>query len=207
MLIVFEGLDAVGKTTQITRVEKYLNYKSISTSYQHQPRSSSIGKDVYEILVKNKGKLNHYTEWLLHCASHFQHWQETLLAECSNDKIVVLMDRWWWSAVAYSVFGKGLSKDIVEQLEKLASRDFIPDLVFYFYNDKPFKQDDELQNNQDDAYRNLVNAGYSNLCSQNKNSYPIVKIDVTNKEEDSVFEIVKESIEKFVLSKYQSAIK
>jgi len=26
MLIVFEGLDAVGKTTQITRVEKYLNY-------------------------------------------------------------------------------------------------------------------------------------------------------------------------------------
>jgi hypothetical protein len=69
---------------------------------------------------------------LLHLASHAQHYETEILPALAQSAVV--MDRCWWSTVAYGYFGGGLA-DVMppadfERLALLPARGRQPDMVF-----------------------------------------------------------------------------
>jgi hypothetical protein len=69
---------------------------------------------------------------LLHLASHAQHYETEILPALVRSSVV--MDRCWWSTVAYGYFGGGLaevmSPEDFEKLAVLPARGRQPDMVF-----------------------------------------------------------------------------
>lgn len=150
-LIVFEGLDATGKTTQAAMFKDWPN-----VFVTHQPSGApGIGKQIYGITEDAQG-LNDTARQFLHLACHAQHYQDEIVPTMVSG-VTVIMDRFWWSTVAYGYFSQKVANNKMtrERWAEVAQlpvpANVTPDVIFMFT--KPYK--DDPHNNQD-----LI-AGYS----------------------------------------------
>ena len=124
-LIVVEGIDGSGKSTQIRLLEKWLRYKGYSVFFTEWNSS----EQVKEIISKGKKKnlLTPTTFSLLH-ATDFAARYETNIFPLLRAGYVVLADRYVYTAFARDVV-RGCSPDWVRKLYGFAIR---PDITFYF---------------------------------------------------------------------------
>lgn len=123
-LIVFEGIEGSGKTTQIKRLHKWLEEvltRSTLPNYPtdvlvtRQPGGTSIGKHIRRVLLQpltNSEELTSTSELLLYAADRAQHVEKTLLPALRNGHLV-LCDRYTASTVAYQGYGRQLSLDLI----------------------------------------------------------------------------------------------
>ena len=78
-IISFEGIEGVGKSTQINLLKEYLEFKNLSVEVLREPGSSTAGEKIREILLNTSHDLTNQTELLLMFASR---------AELVNTKII-----------------------------------------------------------------------------------------------------------------------
>lgn len=110
-LIIFEGLDGAGKSTQIILLKQYLTNKLkcnpsqiITTS---APSRTSIGKKIRSIII-DQPNLNPVAQLLLFMADHSDHIDRLIRPALGEGKIV-LCDRFADSTIAYHSFGYRLA--------------------------------------------------------------------------------------------------
>ena len=110
-LIIFEGLDGAGKSTQIILLKQYLINKLncdpsqiITTS---APSKTDAGKKLKNILIDGSN-LNPVAQLLLFMADHSHH-VESLIKPALAEGKIILCDRFVDSTIAYHSFGYGLS--------------------------------------------------------------------------------------------------
>lgn len=101
-LIVFEGIDGSGKTTQIELLESYLLKKGRRVFRTAEPTDSESGKALREVL---SGKIKRSPEELallftLDRISHNIH-SENSISEMLSKGIDVICDRYYYSTIAY----------------------------------------------------------------------------------------------------------
>jgi len=195
MLIVFEGIDATGKSTQVNLLADFLRTRGKEVLVTHQPSGGSIGNDVYTILKKYHKTLCSYSRWLLHCAAHHQHWEDEIFPALEQGK-VVLMDRWWWSAIAYSHGNDGVDRRVILDLENMATKWKNADLLFYFKNSKPFTLEDEIQDNSSENFRRNVTSAYEQLIEEQGQQNRARVIDTTNLTISQIFSTIADETEK-----------
>lgn len=96
-LVVFEGLDRTGKSTQLSRL-RALAWQGSEPLFAHMPSGASeVTQAVYE--VTEKARIDSpLARQLLHLACHAENIGP--LSAALGERAVVL-DRWWWSTVAY----------------------------------------------------------------------------------------------------------
>ena len=96
-IISFEGVEGVGKSTQISMLDSYLVSKGLSTEVLREPGSTKVGENIRDILLNTSTDLSNESELLLMFAARAQ-----LISEKINnsDKDVVLFDR----SMAISLF-------------------------------------------------------------------------------------------------------
>jgi dTMP kinase len=123
-LIVIEGTDGVGRSTQISEIKKWLEVKGYAVTVTGWIRSPFIGKTVQE--AKEKPTLNVNTFTLLYLADFADRMEHEIIPALKAGYIV-LADRYIYTAIARSM-ARGLSQ---EWLEKLYGFALIPDAVFY----------------------------------------------------------------------------
>lgn len=128
-LVILEGPDGVGKSTQINLVKRSF---SSETLFAHQPSSSEIlGRTVYE-LTRADGPLPPLARQFLHLASHSELFGNQILPALKEGG--AFLDRCWWSTIAYGYFGTALQGIIpyadFEQLVQLPALGKSPDLLF-----------------------------------------------------------------------------
>jgi dTMP kinase len=105
-LIVFEGADGVGKSTQVQRTYEYLighlGHRGVVLS--KDLGGSLLGEELRRIMceVAPPRYLAPGVIDLLFLAGHIQNWRTVVFPAICNRKIVV-SDRWWLSQFAYSV--------------------------------------------------------------------------------------------------------
>ena len=102
VFISFEGIDGVGKSTQLRLVsEKYrsLGYAVVTT---REPGGTVLGQRIREMLLDPNQNVSHAAEILLYAADRAQHIKEVILPALKAGKIV-LSDRYLDSSVAYQV--------------------------------------------------------------------------------------------------------
>jgi thymidylate kinase len=155
-VIVMEGLDKAGKSTQIDRLRSEL--EPTQTRFAHMPSGFvRFSKDVYDILEDSQRRpASGLAQQLAHLACHAENM--AALAESTRTGALVL-DRWWWSTLAYGWYSgaledTGFSQAQFESLVKTVWAPITPSVVFVFRT--PHESDPNNRNGVADGYTSLL---------------------------------------------------
>ncbi|HKM17928.1 MAG: dTMP kinase [Firmicutes bacterium] len=127
--ITFEGIDGVGKSTQLDLVYQkclQLGHPVVKT---REPGGTELGRGIRRLLL-NPGlkNLGAQAELLLYAADRAQHVAEVIVPALKAGK-VVLCDRYLDSTVAYQGYGLGRDPVLVRQINELAVEGVLPQLT------------------------------------------------------------------------------
>lgn len=175
-IISFEGIEGVGKSTQIELLKKFLENNSKSVEVFREPGSTLSGEKIRDILLDDQYDLSSKTELLLMFSAR---------SELVNKKInnstadYLLLDRFFDASLAYQGYGRNLSIELINKLV-----DFIdcplPDLSFLIdisveegfarkINDKI----DRIESSGYDFF-NKVRNGYLEIAKNNEDRFIII---------------------------------
>lgn len=124
-LIVVEGIDGSGKSTQIRLLEKWLRYTGHHV-FLTEWNSSSLVKEITS-KGKKKGKLTPTTFSLLHATDFADRYERNILP-LLRAGYFVLADRYVYTAYARDAT-RGCSPEWVHKIYDFATK---PDVTFYF---------------------------------------------------------------------------
>ena len=117
MFVVFEGIDGVGKSTQIELLKA--DFKDAVFSFE--PGATQLGRLLREILLEKGCKFSKRAEILLFLADRAEHYEQILKANA--DKLII-SDRSFISGIAYA--NNAFEFDTLLSLNAFALNDFFP---------------------------------------------------------------------------------
>src|SRR5215471_16392430 len=127
--ITFEGLDGVGKSTQLEKLARWLRGRGIDVVTTPEPGGTAIGQKLRGVLLSSRTlSLSPMAELALMFADRAQHIDELILPALHRGQWVI-SDRFTDSSEAYQGGGRELGSDIVLQLHKILCGDLRPDLT------------------------------------------------------------------------------
>ncbi|MDZ8187436.1 MAG: dTMP kinase [Nostoc sp. ChiSLP02] len=131
-LIVFEGVEGCGKTSQIQLCQQWLESQGISVVVTREPGGTELGLDLRRLLLsKSEDKpIAEVTELLLYAADRSQHVEQELKTNLAAGKYI-LCDRYTDSTIAYQGYGRGLSIGLINQLNYIATGGLESDLTIW----------------------------------------------------------------------------
>jgi dTMP kinase len=127
-LIVFEGPEGVGKTTQLRRLERWLGARGVRWLGLREPGSTGVGNEIRRLVLEPGRELAPRTEALLFMAARAELLEREVRPALLNGK-VVLLDRFFLSTYAYQVHGRELPEPEVRMANLLATQGLRPDLT------------------------------------------------------------------------------
>lgn len=131
MFITFEGLDFCGKSTQVSLLIDYLQNKGNEIVLLREPGGTAISEKIRDILLDKKNlEMCLETELLLFYASRAQLVNEKIIPELNKGKIVI-SDRFYDSSTAYQGYGRGLSINFINELNKFVVGKCVPNITFF----------------------------------------------------------------------------
>jgi dTMP kinase len=125
--ITIEGIEGVGKSTNIAFIQSWLESKGIECILTREPGGTELGEQLRNLLLHG-GDVSDKAELLMMFASRAQHLQEKILPALDQG-IWVLCDRFTDSTYAYQGGGRQLNLSWISQLEQLVHGDKQPDLT------------------------------------------------------------------------------
>ena len=112
-LITFEGIEGVGKSTQINLVLNWLKTKGFTSKLLREPGSTDFGEKIRELLLSKESNISAHTELLLMFAARSEMIKEHLM---DSKEDFILCDRYYHASIAYQGYGRKLSLDLIYQL-------------------------------------------------------------------------------------------
>ena len=168
-IISFEGIEGVGKSTQIKMLDEHLKSKGLSTEILREPGSTVIGEKIRDILLNSDEDLSSETELLLMFSARAQLIKEKII-NSSND--FILFDRFFDASSAYQGYGRCLSLKLINNLIEFTKCP-IPDITFLLdiSVDEGFKRKtndtkDRIESSGNTFFEN-VRQGYLDLSKNN----------------------------------------
>jgi dTMP kinase len=128
VFISFEGIDGVGKSTQIRLAEEYLRAKGKDVLCTLEPGGTELGQEIRTLLLHRKGDVAPRAEALLYAADRAHHVATKVRPALAAGKVVIT-DRYLDSSVAYQGAGRKLSADEVRNISLWAVDGLLPDLT------------------------------------------------------------------------------
>ena len=185
-IITFEGIEGVGKSTQINLLKDFLIDKGLSVDIVREPGSTSSGEAIRNILLSNDFELNSKTELLLMFSAR----SELVKSLVSSNKYdVILFDRFYHASIAYQGFGRGIDISFIDSLIEFVDCPK-PDLTFILDNSvessfsrKSSDVKDRIERSGE-SFFNRVRNGYLNIAQNNKDYVKVIDasndIDIIN---------------------------
>lgn len=136
-LVVFEGAEGVGKSTQVDILLRRLKDAGIAAVSFREPGGTPVGDQIREILLHPGNVIAPVAEALLFMASRAELCDREIAPAIAEGKVVVL-DRFFLSTYAYQIAGRGLGEEDVRSANRLATRGLVPDLTLLL--DYPVKR-------------------------------------------------------------------
>lgn len=125
--ITIEGIEGVGKSTNIAFIQSQLEAKGIKTLLTREPGGTELGEQLRNLLLHG-GDVSDKAELLMMFASRAQHIEEKIKPALENG-VWVICDRFTDSTFAYQGGGRQLELGWIKQLESLVHEAFQPDLT------------------------------------------------------------------------------
>lgn len=128
-MIVLEGLDGAGTTTQTRRLVEHLNARGSQAHATREPSDGPIGQLIRQMLTGGHAipgqSIAQSTFGLLFAADRLDHLQREVEPKLAAG-VTVVSDRWYHSSLAYQ--GTGADRDWITLLNARARR---PDLTIF----------------------------------------------------------------------------
>lgn len=125
--ITIEGIEGVGKTTNIEFVKTWMTQQKIEFVSTREPGGTELGEQLRELLLHG-GEVCSQSELLMMFASRAQHLEQVIKPAIDEGKWVIC-DRFTDSTYAYQGGGREMKTDVIAQLEQLVHGDFQPHLT------------------------------------------------------------------------------
>lgn len=136
-LITIEGIEGVGKTTQIALIADFLRTQQIKVVCTREPGGTPLAENIRQLLLTPRDeKIAVDTELLLLCASRAQHVAEVILPALSRGEWV-LCDRFVDATYAYQGGGRGIDVKRIDALMQWTLGKLSVDLTILL--DAPYK--------------------------------------------------------------------
>ncbi|HEY9884992.1 MAG TPA: dTMP kinase [Thermosynechococcaceae cyanobacterium] len=142
-LIVFEGIEGCGKTTQLRRSQQWLidsGWQAVLQAkgcLQHsvttrEPGGTALGLQVRQLLLEpsTPEAMQSRAELLLYAADRAQH-VEGYLKPQLHQGALILCDRYTDSTIAYQGYGRGIDLNLIAQLNDIATDGLESDLTLW----------------------------------------------------------------------------
>ena len=123
-LIVFEGLDASGKSTQARLLARRLSEAGVDVISTREPGGTPIAESVRRVLLEKQ-----HQALLLFMVSRTQNTHEVILPALRAGRTVVA-SRYRLSSMAYQGYGRELDLALIRQLNEAATFGTLPDWTF-----------------------------------------------------------------------------
>jgi dTMP kinase len=144
MLITFEGLDYSGKSTQVQLLADRLTVQDHRVLVLREPGGTDIGEKIRKMLLdKNNDGMTEASELFLFSASRSQLVQEVIRPALEGG-MMVICDRYFDSTTAYQGYGRGISLDVIDAINRYATGGLVPDLTFFL--DIPLREIERRMN-------------------------------------------------------------
>jgi len=212
-LIVFEGVEGCGKTTQLRRLRDWLSESGWCQFFREQiqaepvmvtrePGGTNLGVELRRLLLERgrETAIQERAELLLYAADRVQHVEELLRPNLLKG-VVILCDRFTDSTIAYQGYGRGLNLSLISHLNDIATNGLKSDLTVWLDIDveiglaRKRKQGEiTLMEEADLAFHHRVQQGFTELAKAHPQR--IIRVDANQNEE-----LLAQQIQKIVNEK------
>ena len=127
-LIVLEGQESAGKSTQAPRLVRWLGDRGVDAILVREPGGTDAGEKIRELLLHLPYQLTAAAEALLFMTSRAE-LVDRVIKPALREGRTVVMDRFFLSTYAYQVAGRGLEEDLVASANALATQGLVADLT------------------------------------------------------------------------------
>jgi dTMP kinase len=186
IFVTFEGIEGSGKSYQSKILYKELKKRKIATILTREPGGTSSAEKIRKLILddyfhpESKEKFKKNTDTLLYLAARNEH-IENKIAPALKKGNIVLCDRFTDSTLAYQVYGKGVSKNLVDSVHKHILNKIKPDFTFVlkvniskaFKRLKKRKKKNRYDKFSREFYARAQNA-FIKIAKKNKNKYLIL---------------------------------
>ena len=175
-IISFEGIEGVGKSTQIILLKDHLESKNFSVEVFREPGSTIAGEKIRNILLDTSHELSNETELLLMFAAR----AELVTHKINTNKSdYLLLDRFYDASIAYQGHGRTLSIPMIESLISFTKCP-VPDCSFLLdisvqegFARKTHDKKDRIESSSV-TFFNKVREGYLSIAKENVNRFTII---------------------------------
>ena len=199
-VIVFEGIETSGKSTNLNIAVNYLKKQKKSFIKLREPGGTKTSEKIRKLLLNKKIKLNNKTDLMLFYASRSENFEKKI--KKNYKKKIILIDRFSDSTIAYQHYGMNINLKLIKTINKFIIGSFKPDITFLsIVNLKNLKTrlNKRLKLNRYDKFKinfySKVQKGYYKISKKNKN-YSII---------DSNKMTIKE-VKKYIINKLEKII-
>ena len=217
LFISFEGVDGVGKTTQVQQAHTYLQERGLRSLVTREPGGTPVGLTIRELVlhglaafpsvavtggtdvVDASDDLAPRTEALLYAADRAEHVAQVVRPALERGDIV-LCDRYLDSSLAYQAGGRDLSVDVIRRLSLWASQDLLPKRTYLLDSD-PSQSKSRLDHEPDrlesagDDFQQHVRQAFLQLAQREPDRFLV--IDATQSIEQ-VWQIIQDDLDKLI---------
>ena len=197
-VIIFEGIEASGKSTNIQIVSNYLKKIKKKFIKIREPGGSKYSEIIRNLILNKRSKLNFKTDLLLILASRSENISKII--KKNFRKKIIIIDRFTDSTIAYQHYGMGINLNIIKQMNNFVIDKFKADLtILSVVNNKNMKKRLSLRKNINKydkfnySFYEKVQKGFLKIARNNKN-YIIIDSNKKNIKENS--NIIIENIKK-----------
>ena len=199
-VIVFEGIETSGKSTNLKIVAKYLNNINRKFIKIREPGGTIHSEIFRKLILNNKSKLNFKTDLMLIMASRSENIDKII--KNNYGKKIIIIDRFVDSTIAYQHYGMGINLNLINKLNNFLLDRFKPTFTFLsIVNKKNMKirLNKRFSLNKYDkfdlSFYNKVQKGFLKIAKDKKN-YFVIDSNQNNIEENS--KIIIKKIKKLV---------
>ncbi len=182
LFITMEGIEGVGKTTNLEFVQQWLRDHHIAVVATREPGGTELGEKIRALLLDHRNQnIANDTELLLMFAARAQHIAEVIEPALAQGKWV-LCDRFTDATYAYQGGGRGIDSQRIARLEEWVQGPLRPDITLLL--DAPVevglaraakrKQEADRFEREKQAFFERIRAAYLGLAAQHPGRYRVI---------------------------------
>jgi dTMP kinase len=186
LFITFEGIEGSGKSYQSKKLFKKIKSMKLPALYTREPGGTVAAEKIRQLILDDyyypgsKEKFDKYTDTLLYMAARNEHIKKKIYPAILNKKIIIC-DRFTDSTLAYQVYGKGISRNLVNNIHRYILGQVKPDLTFILKTKvsramlrlKKRKKKNRYDRFTENFY-NKVQKAFLKIAKSNKRKYMVV---------------------------------
>lgn len=187
--VVLEGGNGAGKSSLQKGLNAWLDELKIPTLLSFEPGGTPLGQTIREVLLGDKFRDREpKAELFLFCADRVEHTNKVIRPALEGGQLV-LLDRYFYSTIAFQGYGRSLGYDFTEQVCLQAVADLIPDLVILLDIDaeealkrKQAQEEEDAFEEEELQFHTALQKGFVEISQ--KREEPFLVLDASKPEEE-----------------------